>query len=358
MLWYTFAMQNASEPEELYPEYRVQHRRRALFEVVGILVLVCIVVFLFLQVSKNDVQVAIQTEGPGNEVRELFDEKAREETIARLLGKELPSEDKTSDELFAASMQHDQDLEISGGPRPATSARAYMVQDVLSGQLLMEHNATTKRPIASITKLITALVAEREIGLDTQLFFVPEEQYYSVADLFRPLFLRSNNTVAENIALFFGEERFVEYMDTYVAELGMYNTSFGDASGLSPENISTAKDLTMLAEHLVTEKKYLLDISKEQEVTIASMAGKEWRIENHNRLSSDPYFLGGKLGYTDEALQTSLSVFIIPIEGDMHTVSVAVLGSYDWKQDTRMLLRWLLEHATVVDPVDSESSSE
>jgi D-alanyl-D-alanine carboxypeptidase len=356
---------------ELYPEYTPAERkdgqgntpvcvpkprrRYAHWRLVGEIgvgaCLVGLVVFLGVQVSGNGMpEYAVDQRVSGANV---LTDQAREETIARLLGKDVASEQADSDALFAESQLHTKELVVGEGNRPAVSAQAYMVSDVLSGNTLLQRDANEKRPIASITKILTALVAEKEIGLETRIFFVPEGQYYGVGDLFFPLFLRSNNTVAENIALYLGEERFVRYMDAYAGDIGMYNTSFGDASGLSPENISTAEDLMTLATYLVEEKKYLLDVSKEQDVTIASMSGREWRVENHNKLSSDPYFLGGKLGYTDEALQTALSIFTIPIDGDMYTIGVVVLGSYDWKQDTRTLLRWLLAHTTTV-PVDAE----
>jgi D-alanyl-D-alanine carboxypeptidase len=58
--------------------------------------------------------------------------------------------------------------------------------------------------------------------------------------------------------------------------------------------------------------------------------------------------LGGKLGFTDEAGQTGLSIFSVAIDGEEYVLSVVVLGSSDWKQDTRTLLRWVERYAEVV----------
>lgn len=133
-------------------------------------------------------------------------------------------------------------------------------------------------------------------------------------------------------------------MNEYVQSLGMPLTSFADSSGLSPENVSTAYDLTTFARHIYTEQTDMLNISKTPGTTITSVSGMHWRMTNQNKLASDPYFVGGKLGFTDEAAQTALSIFALPVDGQVHVIAVVVLGSQDWKQDTRTLLRWLLEN--------------
>jgi D-alanyl-D-alanine carboxypeptidase len=130
-------------------------------------------------------------------------------------------------------------------------------------------------------------------------------------------------------------------MNTYVRAYGMERTSFADSSGLSPRNLSTAYDLTLFAKHLYDEKEYLLSMAGEDHLTITSTEGRDWRVTNQNKLADDPYFRGGKLGYTDEAMQTSLAIFNVPVGGETRPVAVIVLGSQDWKQDTRTLLRWL-----------------
>jgi len=314
----------------------------------GVLLLVCIVSFLFLQSSQGAVRGGVEKDA--GTAQEGGGTGTGENSVAELFTSSSATEEQTGNASFAASKENGRRLVVrESSDTPAASAKAYLVSDVFSGDVLLEQRATEKLPIASITKLLTALVAEERVGLETRIFFEPDAQYYSVNDLLRPLFLRSNNTVAEDIALYLGEQRFVEYMEAYAKQIGMYHTNFADTSGLSAGNVSTAADLSVLADFLVREKKYLLDVTKEQDTTIASMSGYEWRMENQNKLSSDPYFVGGKLGYTDEALQTALSIFTIPVHGEMHTVAVVVLGSYDWKQDTRTLLQWLLKHVEVVD---------
>ncbi|HCC05500.1 TPA: hypothetical protein DEP58_04345 [Patescibacteria group bacterium] len=225
---------------------------------------------------------------------------------------------------------------------PATSAEAYALTDLVTGQTLLTKNAGDKYPIASITKLVTALVATDVIGQGAQVL-APDEHYYTLSDLYYPLLLRSDNAVAEQIAEHAGETYFMSNMNAYVKALGMAQSSFSDSSGLSPKNISSAFDLSLLAHHLYYEKRFLLDITKEEDMSITSTDGESWDITNQNVLARDPHFRGGKLGYTDEAGQTSLSIFTVPVGKEVRPIAVVVLNSKDWKQDTRTLLRWLVE---------------
>lgn len=226
---------------------------------------------------------------------------------------------------------------------PATTAHAYAVVDVSNGQIFLDKNETDKYPIASITKLVTAAVATDVIGHGTEVQ-APNGEYYTLGDLYYPLLLKSDNEVARQIALHAGLTYFMSNMNAYVEALSMKHTSFSDASGLSPKNISSAQDLVKLAQHLYTEKSFLLDITNEESMTITSTKGVQWNVTNQNKLASDPHFRGGKLGYTDEAGQTSLAIFNVPIHGEVRPVAVVILNSKDWKQDTRALLKWLVEN--------------
>lgn len=231
---------------------------------------------------------------------------------------------------------------------PATSAIAYAVADLARGQVVLEKQAGKVRPIASITKLVTATVAGGRIGNGVEVL-APNGERYTIGDLFYPLLLRSDNAVAESLASHIGTRVFMREMNAYVRNLGMQNTSFADASGLSPGNRSNAYDLITLARHLYMDKRYILDISKADTMTITSKGGSVWHMVNQNKLAGDRHFVGGKLGFTDEAGQTSVAIFTVPVGNELRTIAIVVLGSSDWKQDTRTLLRWLLENVEVSD---------
>jgi len=241
-------------------------------------------------------------------------------------------------------------LVVTGSDVPATSAFAYAITDLARGQVVLEKNAGMRRPIASITKLFTASVASELIGMGGEVQ-APNGGHYTLGDLFYPLLLRSDNAVAGRIAAHAGVQQFLRSMNSYAKALGMSSTSFADPSGLSQYNRSSVYDLATFARHLYRNERYLLDISKQDSVTITSSTGEDWSMTNQNTLAGDPHFRGGKLGFTDEAGQTALSVFNVPIDGESRTVAVIVLGSRDWKQDTRTLLRWLLTNVTVAEEV-------
>jgi|GEM_PF-1561462 len=243
---------------------------------------------------------------------------------------------------------HADSVSLVSGDLPATTASAYAVTDVATAQTFIVKNSGDRYPIASITKLFTAAVASDGANQGDQVR-APNGQYYTVGDLYYPLLLRSDNGVAQNIAAHIGTNTFLATMNAFATVHDMRDTSFRDASGLSPHNVSSANDLTLLARYLYQDKPFLLDIASEEHMTITSSAGVRWRMSNQNKFAADPYFRGGKLGYTDEAGQTGLSLFNLPLGGETHTVSVVVLGSRDWKQDTRTLLRWLVKHVDEQD---------
>jgi serine-type D-Ala-D-Ala endopeptidase (penicillin-binding protein 7) len=231
---------------------------------------------------------------------------------------------------------------------PATSARSFFVADLESGQVYLEKESLARYPIASITKFVTASVAS-ELVPHTDVIEAPNGETYTLGDLQYLLLLRSDNGVADAIASHVGTDKFIATMNTYVQSLGLSSTSFADPSGLSPRNISTTRDLALFAKHLYEKKPFVLDISSEESMTITSSDGMRLGLENQNKLAWDPHFRGGKLGFTDEALQTSLAIFSLPVDGKVRPVVVVILGSNDWKQDTRTLLRWLLQNTKAIE---------
>lgn len=238
-------------------------------------------------------------------------------------------------------------LAVDSGTMPAVSARSYAVADTETGEVYLSKNADKRYPIASITKLMTALVAHETYGVNEEISTYDGDRYV-LGDLYYPLLLRSNNDVAHAIAEHGNTKAFLARMNTEARALGMYQTSFADSSGLSPRNISTAEDLALFGRYLYERKRFLLDISLVNRMTITSSSGTPWRMVNQNKMAADARFRGGKLGFTDEAGQTSLGLFTMPIGNEVRVVSVVILNSQDWKQDTRTLLSWFDENVVRV----------
>src|SRR6185369_12611206 len=103
----------------------------------------------------------------------------------------------------------------------------------------------------------------------------------------------------------YGYEQFINEMNGFAQEIGMKNTSFQDSSGLSPQNVSNATDLFTLARYLYKSEKDILDISH---TPVYDLEENGDHVAHHfvniNPFSSNPNFIGGKTGRTDEAKES------------------------------------------------------
>ena len=232
-------------------------------------------------------------------------------------------------------------LRLSGERYPVLSAKSFVVADLARGEILAARGLDEPRPIASLTKLMTALVAMERLAPERWVRVPYRNARYRAADLLAPLFLRSDNRVARALAAAADGEDFVARMNARARALGMRRTTFADPSGLSPHNRASPLDLLRLARSLYAEHAYLLAVSRRPRAAIVAERGTPWRMRSQNRFAGDPFFIGGKLGFTDEAKKTGLSLFAVPLGNETRVVVIVVLGSKDWKRDTDALLAWL-----------------
>lgn len=242
---------------------------------------------------------------------------------------------------------------------PQVGALSYIVADVRSGTVYAEKDANTARPIASITKILTALVANETIHYDRAVTVSSDDRKetegtpgqimgnntFTVGDLLYALLMESNNSVAYTLARYYGEALFVQWINDKARAIGMEHAHFADPSGLSPENKASASDLFRLIRYVHNSQSYILNITREQKKTIQSDEGRSYTLSNLNHFAGNPQFLGGKSGYTDEAKQTMTTIFELPISGATATVSIVVLGTNDRKADVEALLAWFKRSA-------------
>lgn len=233
---------------------------------------------------------------------------------------------------------------------PRTSALSFLVADIDTGEIIIEKNPDMVLPIASISKIIASLVSKDVLDQHEPIVvsrssiatygtmggLVAGEKIL-VTDLEYPLLMESSNDAAEVLADAYGRDNFVGKMNEKVKELGMPKTSFGDPSGLSAKNVSTASDLFTLAKYITKDRPEIWDVTR---VRGYSILGHSW--VNNNTLSRKTSFIGGKNGYTEEANRTTLSVFYLPIEKKYkRRIAVVVLKSADRNADVDMLIRFL-----------------
>lgn len=248
------------------------------------------------------------------------------------------------------------DIKIDKLNVPEISAESYLVADLRNGSVFLEKNSAEIKPIASLTKLMTAVTASETIFIERTVLINKNilETYgdsgnlrlgeeLSLDNLLYPLLMESSNDAAKAITeIIHGEKQFVSLMNYKAYSLGMRDTKFSDSSGINPENISTAEDLYFLAKYLLNKRSFLLKISKTSSKEIISRGGKTRHIfNNFNHFSGNKDFLGGKTGYTKDAGETMLSIFNIKIQDKIIPVAIIVLGSSDREEDTLKILEWI-----------------
>jgi serine-type D-Ala-D-Ala carboxypeptidase (penicillin-binding protein 5/6) len=201
---------------------------------------------------------------------------------------------------------------------PTIAAAAYVLLDVTSGQTLVAHNADEQRDPASLTKLMTAYVvfgalrdkaitpsqavsvSEAAWRAEGSRMFIEPRRAVSVDELLRGMIVQSGNDASIALAeLVAGSESaFAERMNAEARRLGLVNTHFVNATGLSQaQHYASASDLAQLAAALI----------RDFPADYALYALKEYRYNNitqpnRNRLLwIDPYVDGVKTGHTDAA---------------------------------------------------------
>ncbi|MES2014796.1 MAG: L,D-transpeptidase family protein [Patescibacteria group bacterium] len=248
-------------------------------------------------------------------------------------------------------------LTLKSTSPPPIAAPAYLVADIDTGDVFTEQHAGDVRPIASVTKLMTALVANEIISLDKKV--TVEEGYlvnppnpastaqksFLVDDLFYPLLMQSSNAIADSLASYYGKHGFINWMNTTAQALDMVSTHFADASGILPDNTSTPDDLFRLATYLSNKKSFVLAITRTQTKTITADDGSTYSIQNVNAPADFSPFDGGKVGHTSAAADTMVSVLSFKAGTSTRRVAVIVLGSDNQARDTAELARWITSTA-------------
>lgn len=245
-------------------------------------------------------------------------------------------------------------VRVKNEPLPKLSAEAFIVADVHTGRVYTERNSDKRLPVASITKLMTAVVAsetinfENIISVDTTIPNETANDYgtiekgdsFKALSLVYPLLMESNNAIAHSFADMYGNRAFVEWMNKKSKAIGAMDTIFTDPSGISSGNRSTVSDLFLISQYLLENRSFILSVSKTPRKIFTAENGSVYSFENHNPFAEEPTFKGGKTGYTNAAKETMLSIFEVPLTQGTSTVSIIVLGSSDREGDTVKLREW------------------
>lgn len=223
------------------------------------------------------------------------------------------------------------------------TAHEYVLMDMTTGRVLAGKNYQTPMLIASITKIMTCLLAVESDKLDEVVVVdeIIKEAYGSgiyievgeeirLRDLLYGLMLRSGNDAALMVAKYVGGsvEKFVERMNKKAKEIGMTNTIFVNPSGLDNSdagNYSTAYDMALLTRYAMNYEEYRT-IVKTKSYTVKTNK-KTYVWKNKNKMLNYEYVTGGKTGYTEKAKRTLVST---ASSDHMDLVVVTIKDSDDW----------------------------
>ncbi len=240
-------------------------------------------------------------------------------------------------------------LDSSNHTSNGITARAYIVKNLSTGDIVTESNPNRLLPIASLTKLVTAIVAGRMLDPDSRMTITREimssygntasfkvGETLRVSDLLYPLLMVSSNDAAEALAREYGRSKFIRAMNDFAQSIGAYRTYFADPSGLSSHNVSTVTDMSIILDWIRKNNPNILAITELKTKTVRSHT---WVNPAHFLSWSN--YLGGKNGYTPEANRTGAALFHMGNKKEVY--SVVVLGSESRDDDVVRLLGKVVE---------------
>ncbi|AHI31359.1 MAG: D-alanyl-D-alanine carboxypeptidase family protein [Marinobacter sp.] len=201
---------------------------------------------------------------------------------------------------------------------PQIAASSYILMDPLSGRIIMEENSHERLPPASLTKMMTAYIVERELDegrislsdmvpvsvnawrTEGSRTFVQEGTEVSVENLLKGVIIQSGNDASVALAEYIAgsEGAFVDIMNQQAQILGMNESSFANATGLpAPDHFSTAYDLALLAKAIINDYPENYPLYAQKHFTYNNI-----RQPNRNSLLwRDDSVDGLKTGHTEEA---------------------------------------------------------
>lgn len=243
-----------------------------------------------------------------------------------------------------------------GLPPPQTSARSSLVKDLLTDTTLYQKDVNLRLPIASTTKIMTALVASEYFNSSSVLtvkdgariggarvgLFSGEK--LSFQSLLYGMLLSSGNDAAYTLAENYpgGVTAFVEVMNQKAKTLSLENTHFDNPAGFdSPLHYSTAQDLAKITQEALKKPK-LTKIFATKNTLVTSLDKKyHHQLNNLNKLLTEVWgVLGVKTGYTSAAKENLVGL----VERRGIKILTIVLGSDDRFGDSTALIEWTFQN--------------
>lgn len=246
------------------------------------------------------------------------------------------------------------------------TAKAYLIVDAKKGNILYGKNIDLELPMASTTKIMTALLVleneplskiitydEEAKKTDMGNMFIPAGSKLSVkAGLSSMLLLSSNDMSVALAKSFCSKDEFINLMNEKAKEIGMNHTHFVNPHGLNEDNhYSTCYDLSLLSREAVKNKDFLSFMKSDDKITYTykGKTGHKKLRSTFGKLYSFYGLKGIKTGYTRAAKKCFVGYVV---RGDVSLISV-ILGSKDAMGETKDLVNYTIAHCdyvTVLDP--------
>ena len=228
---------------------------------------------------------------------------------------------------------------VMGDACTTPPASVVLAKDLDDGEVFFEKNSDHRWPIASITKLMTAVVVMDQYDFSQSVTITQEihdavapyttlqvGERYSINDLVRATIVASSNDAAYALSNVMGENEFVKAMNDKAEKLGMSETLYWEPSGLSYLNQSTANDLFKLLKYIYQTYPTLLETSRKSSVRVRDLAANQYHtLKSTDAFAGKSYFYGGKTGTIDESGQNLLTLF----EKHGKLIMMLVMGSSD-----------------------------
>lgn len=251
----------------------------------------------------------------------------------------------------------------------ALSARNIIAMDMDTNRVLYEKDANSEHLIASISKIMTAVVALELSDIESDVtttntilkafgsgIYIEPGETIKLKDLLYGLMLRSGNDAALAIAEFVGGdvEKFVELMNQKAKEIGMQHTKFINPHGLENNkgegNMSTAYDMALLSSYAMQNDVYKEIVSTKNYVAKSDKKTYSWANKN-KMLNLYEFTTGGKTGFTERARRTLVST---ASKDNMNITVVSLNDPDDW-DDHQYLYEALFKEYESVKVVDKNN---
>ena len=272
---------------------------------------------------------------------------------------QINEKEQVSIQTAVKPIKKDSAFVLETGADSALSLLVYPEEQNLQPKILFKKEIDKKLPIASVTKLMTAVVVLENYSLQSEIKISKEAidqegesghlhlgEIISTEDLLYIMLIESSNDAAEAFAENMGKEKFIELMNQKAKSLEMENTFFVNPNGLDTAgqnalNYSSALDLAKLVIYIQKNHPLIGEILSRKEFSFSSPDGQfRHSLVSTNSLLYDSQTLWGKTGYTKKANGCMVNL-IRPQSNDNLIIINVVLGADDRFYEIQRLTDWL-----------------